>query len=111
MRAGELIAIDSPDELKRKTFGDSLYRLRPRHKNARPPNMNVVDIWQPYGANYHLRFQDDVYVAPHLRSLKKDGKLCKFRHRWKMSLSDWSKGKTDEVLFMAPGKCDIVQRI
>ncbi len=75
MRAGELIAMDSPDELKRKTFGDSLYRLRPRHKNARPPNMNVVDIWQPYGANFHLRFQDGVYVAPHLRSLKKDWEI------------------------------------
>ena len=75
MRAGELIAIDSPEELKRKTFGDTLYRLRPKHKNATPPDMKITDIWQPYGANYHLRFQDGVYVAPHLRALKKEWEI------------------------------------
>ncbi len=72
MRAGELIAIDSPENLKRKTFGDSLYRLRPRHKNASVPDADFVDMWQSYGAGFHLRFKDGVRVAPQLRNLKRD---------------------------------------
>ncbi len=71
MRAGELIAVDSPDKLKRDTFGDSLYRLRAKNKYAVPPPPDVTDIWQPYGTDFHLRFRDGVRVAPYLRKLRR----------------------------------------
>ncbi len=72
MRAGELIAVDSPSELKHKTFGDTLYRLQPRVKKPMYPIPDVVDMWQPYGASFHLRFRDGVSAAPHLHRLKRD---------------------------------------
>lgn len=72
MRAGELIALDSPMNLKRQTFGDTLYRLQARRVGAIPPDDAVVDIWQPYGANFHLRFRDGVNAAWQLRRLKRD---------------------------------------
>lgn len=75
MRAGELIAIDSPESLKRKTFGDTLYSLRARRKNPSMPLPDVVDIWQPYGANFHLRFRDGVHVASHLKRLQRDWEI------------------------------------
>ncbi len=75
MRSGELIAIDTPYELKQKTFGDTLYRLRPRVENPVHPSADVIDIWQPYGANFHLRFRDGVSVSSYLRKLKKDWEI------------------------------------
>ena len=75
MRAGELIAIDSPENLKRKTFGDTLYSLRARRKNPPAPMPDVIDIWQPYGANFHLRFREGVNVASHLKRLQRDWEI------------------------------------
>ena len=72
MRAGELIAIDSPANLKRKTFGDTLFSLRARWPKPIMPIPDVVDIWQAYGANFHLRFRDGINVAAQLRKLKRD---------------------------------------
>ncbi len=71
MRAGELIAVDSPGKLKRDTFGDTLYRMRAKNKYAVPPPPDVTDIWQPYGADFHLRFRDGVHSAPYLRRLRR----------------------------------------
>ena len=62
MRAGELIAVDSPQKLKQNTFGDTLYLLRPRVKNPVHPIPDVIDIWQPYGAGFHLRFKDVLFA-------------------------------------------------
>lgn len=76
MRAGELIAIDSPENLKRKTFGDTLYSLRARVARPMMPIPDVVDIWQPYGANFHLRFRDGVRVASHLKRLQRDWEIA-----------------------------------
>lgn len=72
MRAGELIAIDSPENLKRKTFGDTLYSMRAKSKKPMLPVPDAVDIWQPYGSGFHLRFRDGIDVASHLRQLKRD---------------------------------------
>ena len=72
MRGGELIAMDSPVNLKRQTFGNSLFLLRARWSGAMPPDMDVVDVLQPYGANFHLRFRSGVNVARQLRRLKQD---------------------------------------
>ncbi len=71
MRSGHLIALDSPAQLKRDTFGNVLYRLHPKVKKPEVPDMNLVDVWQPYGAGFHLRFRDGVRVASHLRRLRR----------------------------------------
>ena len=75
MRAGELIAIDTPDALKQKTFGDTMYGLRPRVARPMMPIPDVIDIWQPYGAGFHLRFRDGVNVVAQLRKLKRDWEI------------------------------------
>lgn len=75
MRDGRLIEIDSPENLKQKVFGDSLYRLRPRKKNPKMPDLDLLDMWQPYGASYHLHFKDSVRVAKYLRDLKSDWEI------------------------------------
>ncbi len=72
MRSGELIAIDAPDNLKRQTFGDSLYNITPRVKNPRMPDPGVLDMCEPYGRHYHIRFRDDVDAASHIRKMRRD---------------------------------------
>ena len=75
MRAGELIAIDTPGALKQKTFGDTMYGLRARVARPMMPIPDVIDIWQPYGAGFHLRFRDGVNVVAQLRKLKRDWEI------------------------------------
>ena len=75
MRAGELIAIDTPDALKQKTCGDTMYGLRARVARPMMPIPDVIDIWQPYGAGFHLRFSDGVNVVAQLRKLKRDWEI------------------------------------
>ena len=75
MRAGKLIAIDTPDALKQKTFGDTMYGLRARVARPMMPIPDVIDIWQPYGAGFHLRFRDGVNVVAQLRKLKRDWEI------------------------------------
>ena len=75
MRAGELIAIDTPDALKQKTFGDTMYGLRARVARPMMPIPDVIDIWQPYGSGFHLRFRDGVNVVAQLRKLKRDWEI------------------------------------
>ena len=75
MKDGRLIAIDSPDALKKKTFDGDLFSLRQKRKNPCRPLPDVVDVWQPYGANFHLRFRDGVDVAEQLRRLKQDWEI------------------------------------
>ena len=75
MRAGELIAIDTPDVLKQKTFGDTMYGLRARVARPMMPIPDVIDIWQPYGVGFHLRFRDGVNVVAQLRKLKRDWEI------------------------------------
>lgn len=72
MRAGRLIAVGSPAELKQHTFSDTLYNFTPRVKNPKMPPQDVLDIFQPYGRHYHVRFKDDVDTAAQIRRYKTD---------------------------------------
>ena len=72
MRAGEIIATGSPAELKQRTFGANLYKLTPRHNNVRSVDMDVFDMFEPYGAHYHVRFRDGVNVARQIKKLSRD---------------------------------------
>ena len=77
MRAGELIACASPDSLKRQTFGDTLYNFTPRGKNPRLPDRDVLDIFEPYGRHYHVRFRDGVNVAAQIKKHTADFQIKK----------------------------------
>lgn len=79
MRGGRLIAIDSPEGFKIKTFGDSLYRLTARKKNPKAPDVKLLDMWQPYGANFHMRFKNNVSAAKYLRVLKSDWEITQIK--------------------------------
>lgn len=58
MRAGEIIAIGSPAELKHQVFGDSLYNFTPRGDLAKLPPADLMDICEPYGRHWHIRFKE-----------------------------------------------------
>ena len=79
MRDGKIIAVDSPIELKRKTFGDTMFSLRARHKDAGPPPDDIIDIWQPYGGRFHMRFRDGVHAAAYLRRLRCDWEISQIQ--------------------------------
>lgn len=72
MRAGELIAVDSPANLKRDTFGDTLYNFTPRVKNPTLPDARDTDVFEPYGRHYHIKFKDGINAAQQIKKYKKD---------------------------------------
>lgn len=72
MRAGQLIAVDTPAALKRQTFGDSLYNFTPRRENPQMPDPADLDLFEPYGRHYHIRFRDHVNVDAQVRRYNKD---------------------------------------
>ena len=72
MRSGELIAVDSPSALKKQTFGTSLYNFTPKHSVATLPPAKLLDMCEPYGLHYHVRFNDDVDVAGQIKKYSKD---------------------------------------
>lgn len=63
MRAGRIIALDSPEGLKRSTFPEPLFEIEP--PSSAPSNwlervrseLSVAEI-QPYGLRYHVRIRD-----------------------------------------------------
>lgn len=79
MRNGQLIVIDSPKKLKQKTFSGSVYRLQPRKKNPQIPDLKQIDMWQPYGKNFHLHFKKGVRTTEALQKIKSDWKISKIK--------------------------------
>ena len=71
MRAGEIIASASPDELKRDTFGANMYNLTPRRANVAPPKGADLEMVEPYGRHFHIVFRHPP-VARRLAQLKRD---------------------------------------
>lgn len=71
MRAGQLIAAASPGALKRQTFGDTLLNFTPRVAGAALPDADLLDICEPYGRHYHIRFRDGVNVEFEIKKYKK----------------------------------------
>lgn len=72
MRAGELIAVDTPANLKRHTFGDTLYNFTPLRARQMLSPSNDMEICEPYGRHWHVKFKDGVNVANALRGYRKD---------------------------------------
>lgn len=72
MRAGELIAVDTPAALKRATFGDSLYNFTPRGNVRILAPAPDMEICEPYGRHWHVKFKDGVNAPASLRRYKSD---------------------------------------
>lgn len=72
MRAGELIAVDTPAALKRATFGDTLYNFTPRGNVRILAPSSDMEICEPYGRHWHVKFKDGVNAAAALRRYKSD---------------------------------------
>ncbi len=72
MRDGQLVAVDSPVKLKKRTFGNTLYNFTPRTPTAKLPPREILDILEPYGGHYHVRFKDGVSVAAALRKYRRE---------------------------------------
>ena len=58
MRSGELIALDSPENLKKTTFQKPLYNLTPK-KSEMKPDWTMFDVLEPYGQHYHAVFKNE----------------------------------------------------
>ncbi len=59
MRSGELIALDSPQNLKTKTFTKQLYNLNPKNSNYKFQDTSYFELLEPYGQHYHAIFKDE----------------------------------------------------
>lgn len=70
MRAGELIALDSPRNLKSETFGDTLLRFTPRRVGAKLPPARDMEICEPYGRHWHIKFKDGIKYRQYARDFE-----------------------------------------
>lgn len=77
MRAGEIIASESPKNLKHQTFGDTLYNFTPRVKNPIMPPSEILDIMEPYGRHYHIRFRDGINASAQIKKFRTDFEIKK----------------------------------
>lgn len=63
MRSGELIALGSPQQLKKETFQKPLYSLLPRQglpETVIENLTNLCDMVEPYGQRYHIILKEGV---------------------------------------------------
>lgn len=71
MRAGELIAIETPEKLKQDTFTTPLYKFVPRTNKPPLPDTAELDMFEPYGGNWHIRFKNGKIPHSLMREYKK----------------------------------------
>ena len=71
MRAGEIIACDTPENLKRETFGANMYNMTPRRSGLNPPAGPDIAQVQAYGRHFHVVFCTPPGAA-RLRQLRRD---------------------------------------
>ena len=71
MRAGEIVAAASPEKLKRETFGGALYNFTPRGHATLNPDASM-EICEPYGRHWHVKFYDNVNVGRELKKYSAD---------------------------------------
>jgi ABC-2 type transport system ATP-binding protein len=63
MRTGALIALDSPDDLKRKSFPQQILELSPKGASSRTmltelKKNSVFSLFEPYGLRWHVEIAD-----------------------------------------------------
>ncbi len=71
MRSGELIALDSPAELKRSTFSEQIYLVTPLSAEAREILLQQIgeisESCEAYGHHFHVIFKSGVDVEKVIR--------------------------------------------
>lgn len=72
MRSGELIALDSPENLKRQTFTGTMYNLTPKGDKPAELDKQLFDVLEPYGQHFHALFKAGVNERQALENIKKD---------------------------------------
>lgn len=77
MRSGELIELDSPENLKAKTFKRQMYNFTPKAKDWQLPDKKAFAIFEPYGQHYHVLFNDNTDEEKLLKKLSKDFEIEK----------------------------------
>ncbi|MDR1034755.1 MAG: ABC transporter ATP-binding protein [Holosporales bacterium] len=64
MRTGELIALDTPENLKKNTYQKQIYLLTPKDKNCQGVLINraqeYFSMFEPYGRHFHAIVRDDI---------------------------------------------------
>ena len=77
MRSGELIELDSPENLKAKTFKRQMYNFTPKAKDWQLPDKKDFAIFEPYGQHYHVLFNDNADEEKLLKKLSTDFEIEK----------------------------------
>ena len=77
MRSGELIELDSPENLKAKTFKRQMYNFTPKTKEWILPDKKDFAIFEPYGQHYHVLFNDNADEEKLLKKLSKNFEIEK----------------------------------
>ncbi len=70
MRSGELIALDSPENLKKKSFNKPIYLITPKNVNTKLPDKSLFESFEPYGQHYHAILKNDEPEV--MKTLKKN---------------------------------------
>ncbi|MDR0744636.1 MAG: ABC transporter ATP-binding protein [Holosporales bacterium] len=67
MRTGELIALDTPENLKKNTYQNQIYSLTPKDKksqeNLTARSNAYFSMFEPYGQHYHAIFKNTMNEA------------------------------------------------
>ncbi|MEO5971654.1 MAG: ABC transporter ATP-binding protein, partial [Bdellovibrionia bacterium] len=83
MRSGVIIALDTPSQLKIKTFPNSVYELEPLEETSyaeieKLKSNENIDFFEPYGRRFHItfksdkisdRFKDELKTRFHIKSI------------------------------------------
>ncbi|MBR1380679.1 MAG: ABC transporter ATP-binding protein [Alphaproteobacteria bacterium] len=72
MRSGQLIALDSPQNLKKQTFGAGLLSFAPRVKNPILPPSDDMEMCEPFGVHWHIRFRDGLNENAQIKKYSRD---------------------------------------
>ena len=72
MRAGQIIAMDSPKKLKEETFSSPMFALAPRHAKAKLPSPDDLDVCEPYGSRWHIVFRQGINAKSELKKYARD---------------------------------------
>lgn len=80
MRAGEIIALDSPENLKKNTFPDPLFELDPKAPASSDVLQKLrahdaVASVESYGMKYHLIVRDPIKWEPLSKQISSDFKI------------------------------------
>ncbi len=77
MRTGQIIALDTPKNLKQQNFPDQIYELNPKEKGSysrmdRLRNHPELEFFEPYGLRFHAAFKKTPEAEQFKEDLKRE---------------------------------------